>query len=234
MCHFETQFMPYFHYVLWGDPRNTDTTRMLYAKRLSFPFNFVYPHRYIKQTSEYLKIVANFSIDDKLEHHSTADMILNAKKYINMLAARFEKKRWFFGGQKPDELDASIYAGLSILLNLKLPNNDLKSHITECPNVINYIERMRKKFMDDITRPSDQSESTHTVFNHVQEIFINKEEGTLSNTMIKVLFGIATVSTMVLFAISHGILEIVTYDDDDDITRYNDTDTDTDEHFSEE
>lgn len=231
MCHFESQFMPYFYYVLWGDPRNTDITRMLYAKRLSFPFNFVYPHRYIKKASELLKIVANFSIDDKLEHHSTADMILNAKKYINMLAERFEKKRWFFGGQKPDELDASIYAGLSILLNLKLPNNDLKSHITECPNVINYIDRMRKKFMNDPNRSSDQCiESTHTVFNRVQEIFINKEEGTLSNTMMKVLFGILTVGTMVVFAISHGILEIVSYDDDDDITRYGDTD----EQFSDE
>lgn len=230
MCHFESQFMPYFYYVLWGDPRNSDTTRMLYAKRLPFPFNFVYPHRYIKQTSELLKIVSNFSIDDKLEHHSTADMILNAKKYINMLAERFEKKRWFFGGHKPDELDATIYAALSILLNLQLPNNDLKSHITECPNVMNYIDRIRKKYMGDIRSGDDQSELTHTVFNRVQGIFINKEKGTLSNTVIKVMFGILTISTMTLFAISHGLLEIVTYDDDeDDITHYGDS-----EQFSEE
>lgn len=233
MCHFESQFLPYFQYVLWGDPQNTDTTRMLYAKRLPFPFNFVYPHRYIKQTSELLKIVANFSIDDKLEHHSTADMILNAKKYINMLAERFEKKRWFFGGPKPDELDATIYSALSILLNLPLPNNDLKAHITACPNLTNYIDRLRKRYMDDLRSNSsdgDQNESTNTIFNRVQGVFINKEEGTLSNTMIKVLFGVLTISTLTVFAISHGILEIVTYDDDDDdITHYGDSEGFNDE-----
>lgn len=230
MCHFESQFLPYFYYVLFGDPRNADTTRTLYAKRLPFPFNFVYPHRYIKQTSELLKIIGNFSIDDKLEHHSTADMILNAKKYINMLAERFEKKRWFFGGPKPDELDATIYAALSILLNLQLPHNDLKSHITECPNVMNFIERIRKKYLNDF-RTSEQSEPTHTIFNRVQGVFINKEKGTLSNTMIKILFGFITISTMTVFAISHGILEIVTDDDDDGIgiTQYDDS-----EQFSEE
>lgn len=230
MCHFESQLMPYFHYVLFGDPRNTDTTRTLYAKRLPFPFNFVYPHRYIKQTSELLKIVGNFSIDDKLEHHSTADMVLNAKKYINMLAERYEKKRWFFGGPKPDELDATIYAALSILLNLQLPHNDLKSHITECPNVMHFIERIRKKFLDDF-QTNEPIEPTNTIFNRVQGIFINKEKGTLSNTMIKILFGFLTIGTMTVFAISHGILEIVIDDEDDDIgaTQYDDT-----EHFSEE
>lgn len=221
--------MPYFYYVLWGDPQNTDTTRMLYAKRLPFPFNFVYPHRYIKQTSELLKIVSNFSIDDKVEHHSTAEMILNAKKYVNMLAERFEKKRWFFGGPKPDELDATIYAALSVLLHLPLPNNDLKAHISACPHLMTYLDRLRKKYLDDI-RSDDQIEPTNTIFNRVQGVFVNKAEGTLSNTMIKVLFGLLTVGTMTLFAISHGILEIVTDDDDDDdITLYGDS-----EHFGEE
>lgn len=223
MCHFESQFLPYFHYVLWGDPRNSDATRTLYAKKLPFPFNFIYPQRYIKQTSELLKIVSNFSIEDKLDHHSTADMILNAKKYINMLAERLEKKRWFFGGQKPDEIDATIYAALSILLNLQLPTNDLKSHITECPPAMNYIDRIRKKYLNDFqTAEQIEPNQNPTVFNRVQGIFINKEKGTLSNTMVKVLFGILTVSSMAFFAISHGILEIVTYDDDDDSEHFSD------------
>lgn len=227
--------MPYFYYVLFGDPRNIDTTRALYAKRLPFPCNFIYPHRYTKHTSDYLKIVGNFSIDDKLEHHNTADMILNAKRYINMLAERFEKKRWFFGGPKPDECDATIYAALSILLHLQLPHNDLKSHITECPKVMSYIDRVSKKYLDNF-RTADQSETapttTNTIFNHVHGIFINKDKGTLSNTMVKILFGILTISTMTVFAISHGILEVATDDDDDDgigTMQFDDT-----ENFSEE
>lgn len=222
--------MPYFRYVLWGDPRNADDIRTLYAKRLSFPFNFVYPHRYVKQTSDFLKIVSSFSIDDKLEHHHTAEMILNAKKYVNMLAERIENKRWFLGGSKPDELDATIYAALSILTNLQLPKNDLKSHIMECPNLVNYIDRIRKKYMTDI-RVGD-IEPSHTVFDRVQRVFINKEKGTISNGVVKVMFGLLTVGTMVLFAISHGILEIVTDENDLEAAQY--YDDDDSEQFSED
>lgn len=210
--------MPYFNYVLWGDPRNAETTRIMYCKKVPFPFNFVYPQKYIKHASEFLKTVANFSIDDKLEHHNTAEMILNAKKYVNMLAERIEKKRPYFGGQKPDEFDATIYAALTILLNFQLPNNDLKSHINECPNLVSYIDRIRKKYLADIR--VDEIESTQTVFNRVQRVFVNKEKGTLTNGVIKVMFGILTISSMVFFAVSHGILEIVTDDDDIDSMQY--------------
>lgn len=231
MSHFESQFLPYFRYVLFGNPNNADTTRILYAKRTPFPFNFVYPQKYIKQTSEFLKIVANFSIEDKLLHHNTADIILNAKKYINMLSERIEKKRWFFGGPKPDEFDANIYAAISLLLNLQLPTNDLKSHITECPNLINYIDRIRKKFLLDIR--VGEIEQNPAIFSRVQNVFINKEKGTLSNGVIKVMFGLLTVSAMVFFAISHGILEIVTDDDGIENAQYYGDDDDS-EHFGDE
>lgn len=223
--------MPYFKYVLWGDPRNVDTTRILYAKQLAFPLNFIYPQKYIKHTSDLLKVIANFAIEDKLDHHHTTEIILNAKKYVNMLAERIEKKRWFFGGQKPDEFDATIYAAISILLHLKLPNNDLKSHIIECPNLLAYIDRIRKKFLLDVR--VTETVSTHTIFNRVQSIFINKEKGTISNGVIKVMFGILTVSTMVFFAVNHGILEIVTDDDEIPNVQYYDDDNGT-EHFDDE
>lgn len=230
MCQFESHLLPYFRYVLWGDPRNADDIRTLYAKRLPFPFNFVYPHRYVKHTSEFLNVVSNFSIDDKLQHHNTAELILNAKKYVNMLAERIENKRWLFGGPKPDEFDASIYASLSILLHLQLPQNDLKSHISECPNLVAYLERIRRKYLADI-RVGEIEPSQTTVFSRVQGVFINKEKGTISNGMIKVMFGLLTVGTMVLFAVSHGILEIV--NDDDESAQYYDDDDDS-EHFSED
>lgn len=215
--------------MLWGDPQNADETRILYAKRTPFPFNFTFPQKYIARASEVVQIVANFSINDKLEHHFTADMMLNAKKYINMLAERVEKKRWFFGGPKPDEIDASIYAALSILLNLPIPNNELKSHINECPHLVNYVDRIQRKYMSDM-RDTEPAPS-HTVLNRVQRVFVNKEKGTLSNGLIKILFGVLTVSTMVFFAISHGILEVVTDDDDLETAQYF---ADDDEHFSEE
>lgn len=222
--------MPYFTYVLWGDPQNADITRTLYAKRISFPFNFIYPQKYIQRASELIKITANFSIEDKLYNHETADIILNAKKYINMLSERIEKKRWFFGGQKPDEFDATIYAALSILLHIQLPNNDLKSYINECPNLINFVNRIHKKYLTDIqVEVNEPVQSTSPIRN----IFINKDKGTLSNGVIKAMFGLLTISTMVFFAISHGILEIVMDEDDiGNVQYYDDNDDDDSEHFN--
>lgn len=227
--------MPYFTYVLFGDPINADTIRILYAKRLSFPFNFVYPQKVMKRASEYLKIVANFSVDDKLMNHNTAEISLNAKKFINMLAEQIETKRCFFGGQKPDEYDATVYAALSILVNLQLQNNDLKTHITECPNLINYIDRVRKKYLLDI-RVGEIVAKNQGTFSRVQSLFVDKEKGTLSNAVMKTMFCLLTVSSMIFFAISHGILEIVTDDDDDDIAnaQYYGVDDDGTENFSEE
>lgn len=233
MCQFELQLLPYFRYVLWGDPQNADEIRTLYAKRLPFPLNFVYPHRYVKHTSEFLKVVSNFSIDDKLEQHNTADLILKAKMYVNMLVERIEGKRGFFGGQKPNEFDATIYASLSILLNLPLSQNILKGHIMACPNLVAYVDRIRKKFMAGIQ--NDVTEPNKTTFlSRIHGVFINKDKGTISNGMVKVMFGLLTVSTMVFFAISHGILEIITDDDDMDSLQYYDGDDDDSGHFSED
>lgn len=193
---------------------NVDAVRSLYAKRIGFPYNFVYPQRYMKQTQELLQIVAGFSIDDKIQNHNKAELILNAKSFVNSLNERFEKRSWFLGGRKPSEVDAAIYGALSILLYFPLQNNDLKAHINECPYVVKYIDRIRNKYLSDIKSP-ERNSSSPTMATRVQKLFINKEKGTLSNGLVKVIFGLLTVGSMVVFAISHGILEIVTDDDDD-------------------
>lgn len=193
---------------------NVDDVRSLYAKRIGFPYNFIYPQKYIKQTQELLQIVAGFSIDDKIQNHNTVELILNAKSFVNSLNERFEKRSWFLGGRKPSEVDAAIYGALSILLYFPLKNNDLKSHINECPYVLKYFDRIRIKYLLDIKSPERDS-SAPTIVTRVQKLFIHKEKGTLSNGIVKVIFGLLTIGSMAFFAISHGILEIVTDDDDD-------------------
>lgn len=65
---------PCLQYYLWGDPQNLDITRSLYAQRMRFPLNFIFPQKYIKRTESLIQIEANFSIDDKLEDHNVADV----------------------------------------------------------------------------------------------------------------------------------------------------------------
>lgn len=191
-----------------------DVVHQLYAKRIGFPYNFVYPQRYIKQTNELLQIVSGFSIEDNIQNHNTAELILNAKSFVNSLNERFQKRLWFLRGEKPCEVDAAIYGALSLLLYLPLQNNDLRAHINECPYVVKYIDRIRIKYLSDIKSPERDS-SSPTIITRVQKLFINKEKGTLSNGVVKVIFGLLTISSMTIFAISQGILEIAIDDNDD-------------------
>lgn len=216
ICQLESKLLPYVKYVLWGDPVNVDAIRSLYAKRIGFPYNFVYPQKYIKQTQELLQIVADFSIEDKIQNHNTAELILNAKSLVNSLNVRFEKRSWFLGGRKPSEVDAAIYAALSLLLYLPLQNSDLRAHINECPYVVKFIDRIRIKYLSDIKSPEKDS-STPTIVTRVQKLFINKEKGTLSNGVVKVFFGLVTIGSMAFFAISHGIVAIELDDDEHEI-----------------
>lgn len=66
-----------------------------------------------------------------------------AKKCVNTLSKKLGKKVWFFGDMF-SEFDAIVYAYLSILYKISLPNNPLQNHIKGCNNLINFINRISK------------------------------------------------------------------------------------------
>lgn len=215
ICELESKLLPYLKYAQWGDPIDAETTRMTYAKHLPCPFNFIYPPRYKEQALKFLQEVANFSIDDKVQYHNTTDLIFNAKKMINTLAERIDTKLWFFDNSEPNEVDANIYAMLAILLNAQLSSNDIKNHIGANANLLKYIERIRSKYLSDICAKDIVATNEKTsLFGRVKNVFVNKEEGTVSNTTIKIIFTALTLGSMIVFAISHGIVEIAFTDDD--------------------
>lgn len=58
-------------YYLWGDPHNTEITRLLYAKRTPIPSNLYYPSTYIQTTKQLMKTLEIFSIYNNLDNHQT-------------------------------------------------------------------------------------------------------------------------------------------------------------------
>lgn len=204
---------PYCEYLLWGDPVNVDVTRTLYAKRTPFPFNFTHPQKYMKRAEDFLHIFGAFSINDKLEHHHTTDLVIKAKIFINTLSERLSEREWFFGGKRPSQFDAAIYAKLAIMYNMQLQNNDLKSHINECPSLVKYMKIIRSKYLIDIKTITVEQK---TIIDRVKQVFVDRDSGSISNGTVKVFAGIVAVSSMVIFALTHGILEIGTDDDSSD------------------
>lgn len=78
-----TQLHAYYHYFLYGEPNNYETTtRGLYAKRTPFPFNFYYPSTYQREACDVVQVMGGFDIHDKLEKHES--------DYVRGLAAHTE------------------------------------------------------------------------------------------------------------------------------------------------
>lgn len=210
ICYLNEQLGPYCEYVLWGDPANVDATRTLYAKRTPFPFNFTHPQKYMKCAEDLLQIYGAFSINDKLEHHYTADLVIKAKVFVNTLSERLADREWFFDGNRPSQFDATVYAKLAIMYNMQLQNNVLKSHINECPSLVKYMKSVQSKYLADIQVNAIESK---TIMSRVKRVFVDRESGSISNGTIKVIAGVVAVSSMVTFALTHGILEISMDDD---------------------
>lgn len=129
---------------------------------------------------------------------------------INTLSEKLGTSDWFLG-KTPSEFDCSVYASLAVLLHIPLQNNDLKSHINECPNLLKFLNRIRNKYLLDIKVEMEQK----AMFDNVKKIFLNKDNQTLSNTTIKIIAGLVAVSSMAFFAFTHGMVEIGSDSDDD-------------------
>lgn len=153
----------------------------------------------MKKSLEYLRTIADFPTEDKYVKHNAADLIRNAKKCINMLASRINAKHVFFGGKRPNEVDATIFSALSIFLKIDLPSNDIKSHILECPTLIEYVHRMHDLQSKFCMEPNEIGVKP-CLSKHVLA------RGKSYMVSPYTIFGIATISSMGLFAFIHGLL----------------------------
>lgn len=163
----------------------------------------------MKRADDFLQIYGSFSISDKLENHHTGDLALKAKRFINLLSDRLTRRDWFFDGKRPTQFDATIYARLAIMYSMQLQNNDLKSHINECPSLVKFMKIVRTKYLAEL-KVANESKS---VAGSVKNVFVDRESGSMSNATFKVIAAVVAISSMVLFAWTHGILEIGMDDD---------------------
>uniref|UniRef100_A0A1Q3F9P7 Metaxin n=1 Tax=Culex tarsalis TaxID=7177 RepID=A0A1Q3F9P7_CULTA len=215
---------PYFLYSLWGDPKNVDTTRTLYAKRIPIPFNFYCPRKYVVKTNELTRSLAGFCLEDSVELHDVADMLLSAKKCINWVAEKLGDNQYLFG-DTPSEIDAVLYGYFSVLLKLTLPNNALQNHLKQCSKLVKYVDRITTIYFakegfhsstsstasssassnGTSSKPKEQSESTKPT----QHDGTQKDEDTPYERKKRyVVSGIFATIAMVSYAFMSGILTL--------------------------
>ncbi|KAH8358693.1 hypothetical protein KR093_001724, partial [Drosophila rubida] len=198
-----TQLHAYYHYFLYGEPNNYETTtRGLYAKRTPFPFNFYYPSTYQREACDVVQVLGGFDINDKLEKHESDYLVTTAKKCVNLLSRKLGRKVWFFGDHF-SELDAIVYSYLAIISKITLPNNPLQNHIKGCQNLLNFISRITRDIFRNecyssikLTKSSGHPDSTLTPS---ERKFMETELNT------KIAAGIGAALAMGAFAAWRGI-----------------------------
>ncbi|KAJ6646902.1 Metaxin-1 like [Pseudolycoriella hygida] len=207
---------PYMQYFLWGDETNSENTRMLYAKRMIFPLSFCYPQRYAKRVDDLMMSIEQFSLNDKYEDHNVDGIIIRAKKCLNTLNEKIGNKPYFF--QMSTELDATIYAYLSILYHIPMTKNPVKSHIQECPNLLKFLDKFGKRFFSTELK-SYENERPNLSTNDLS----NSETKNLSKHGPKILSALFAITVMSVYAIRNGIFSI-SGRDPMDVTNFDDGD----------
>jgi len=184
----------YYNYFMFGEPNNFEIVHSLYAKRTAFPFSFYYPGTYRKKAYNVIQIFGNFNIYDKVENHQTDEIIIKAKRAVNLLSSKLGKKLWFFGDIF-SEVDVIVYSYLSILMQITVKNNPLGNHIKACKNLVNFINRITKDVFKNETFTSPNNIKR---FPKTSDIFLTPSEQQFleSETKTKVFAGIGAVVAM--------------------------------------
>lgn len=210
MAYLHENLYPFFMYNLFGNPQNTDEIRALYATRTPFPFNFYSPGKYFRKTDEICKQIGNFSTEDKIDQHNTAEMSFKAKKCLNWINEKLSKNEFFVGNQ-PCEIDATIYAYVAIIIKYQLPNNQLKSHGDQNESLVKYVNKITTKYFhkDEIFESPKSKEKSSK---QEQKIFTGQEDEDPPEIVRRryILSALFATTAMLSYAVLTGMFKVLT------------------------
>ncbi|XP_071964758.1 metaxin-1-like [Antedon mediterranea] len=195
----EERLLPALLQVYWIDAKNyVDVFRPVYAKALSFPFNFITPGRWQRYSQE--RVETMYGGPHLTDGELKQIIFKKAKSCINLLSERLEEKSFFFGDM-PTSLDAAVFGYLAPLLRAPLPNAELQSHLKACDNLCRLVSRIQQRYFPDV--PFDEPEQNKPNKSSNTDTF--DEEHKRRNQVFSVLFASAM---MVGYAIFSGLVKI--------------------------
>lgn len=133
-------------------------------------------------------------------------MLLRAKKCLNQITEKLAKKSVFLTSST--EFDANLYALLAIIYYIPISNNPLKMHMNECPSLIEYVEKFRKKYLSDIEVCTDPAKIIKP--KTASGIIESDDDKYYSKIGPKLFAVFVAFSAMSLFAVKQGIFQVCT------------------------
>lgn len=126
---------------------------------------------------------------------------VRAKKCLNALNEKIGSKSHLF--QMPTEIDATVYAYISILYYIPMANNPIKTHIHECPNLLQFLDKFGKTFMSDELKQYEQDRP-----NLSTNDLTNSDANSLSKHGPKIISVVVALGAMTAFAIRNGLFSV--------------------------
>lgn len=130
-------------------------------------------------------------------------IIVRAKKCLNTLNEKIGSKPFLF--QMSTEIDATIYAYLSVLYYIPMANNPIKSHIQECPNLLNFVDKFGKKFLANELKECERERPNVSSTNDLSNSEASDSWSKHGPKIVSVFVALVVMGT---FAIRNGIFSV--------------------------
>ncbi|KAM9001893.1 metaxin-1 [Sarcophilus harrisii] len=133
----EEKLLPVLIHTFWVDAKNyVELTRKWYAEAMPFPLNLFLPGRMQKKHIERLQLLCGEQRPED-EEEVEKELYREARECLTLLSQRLGSQKFFFG-DSPASLDAFVFSYVALLLQPKLPNGKLQTHVRGLNNLCAY------------------------------------------------------------------------------------------------
>lgn len=157
--------------------------------------------------------MANFSLEDPIANHDTAEMCLRAKRCLNWISEKLGKNDFFLQNCK-SEIDATLYSYLAIIIRYKLPNTNcqLQAHAKQCENLGRYVNNMTKNLFAEselFESPAVKAQSQK----QEQKFYTGNEDEEPKEVVRRryIVSGLFATTAMISYAFLAGIFSVITF-----------------------
>ncbi|VDM93931.1 unnamed protein product [Onchocerca ochengi] len=132
-------------YTMWMDKRNySQVTKYRYGSVYLFPLNIILPITKRREVSNYLT-----ALDWK---NKSKECIMDlVDRCFKSLSSKLDHNEYFLG-DSPTELDALAFGHFYTILTTELPNMELKNCLRRYSNLVEFCQRIDKKYFVEETK----------------------------------------------------------------------------------
>ncbi|XP_022672411.1 metaxin-1-like isoform X1 [Varroa destructor] len=148
------KLVPALNYAVWCDERNyAEVTRPAFARIVTFPLNYTVPGRLQRVYLD--ELWARFGQTANPQDVETR-LNRDARECFLALSEKLGSSQYFFGN-KATSFDAFLFARLSFVLKIPVPNANLVSHLKTFPNLVEFVNKIHNKHIASEVRKQRSS-----------------------------------------------------------------------------